>query len=182
MTARMPAKVCVSVSMRSLHGFRRPFPQPLYKMTECTLTHIVSANLQICYFCGIPYVQPIVILVQITNSDLPRCIFRFPWQCAEDSVFLLHQVAPYSRTMKPYLRNLKKSTIHNTMLGENKYIHINYSSTENRNFSHIPRLFNALLSLGYDTLLRCTLMHLGFLHYNCGMVEATESTVGKKKV
>jgi len=65
------------------------------------------------------------------------------------------------------------------MLEGNKYIHIIYSSTGNRNFSHIPRLFNALLSCGYDTL-RCTLMHLGFLHYICGMVEATESTVGKK--
>jgi len=47
----------VSAFMRSLHGFRRPFPQPLHKMTDCMWTHIVPANLQICYLRGKPYVQ-----------------------------------------------------------------------------------------------------------------------------
>jgi hypothetical protein len=64
------------------------------------------------------------------------------------------------------------------MLGENRSIFIWIIVVlENRHFIHIQRLFNVLLSLGYD-ILRCILTHLGVLHYIYGMEEATESTVG----
>jgi hypothetical protein len=82
--------------------------------------------------------------------------------------------------MKPfYLVNFKNQLYKIQCLEETEVYSHELKWYGNRDFSHIRRLFNALLSLRYDTLW-CILTHLGVLHYIYGMEEATECTDGKK--
>jgi len=118
MTASMPARVSISQSVSQCIQVVTLWFQEAFSSTT-TQNDKMYVNSH-C-FSESPNMLLLWHTICLTNSNSSTHnlmwpatwrVFWFPWQCAEDSVFLLHEVASYSRTMKPFISVILK--INNT--------------------------------------------------------------------